>query len=125
MKRAGGSGGGGGGSKAPSDGKVIDLTGESSQDSDQEPEQKKAKCDEVKKGHKVKDNERKEDVDQRGHGGAGPSRQDERRKDWKSRGFTPANGFPGRQPGGGWGGGQKQRVAGERNNEMKSSENTE
>ena len=117
MKRAGGSGG-----QELKDGAVIDLTGGSSQDSDQEPDQKKQKREEKSdKPKEVKDKEEKKKFS----GKSGPSKQEERRKEFKARGFTPANGFADRQqqPGGGtgWGGGQKHRVAGQRANEVKRS----
>lgn len=100
MKRAGG-----GSSKADA---VIDLTGESSQDSDQEPDLKKQRIEKGAEQRVEKSNASK----------PGPSKKEER----KGRGFTPANGFQGRHAGGGvWRGGQKHRVAGQRVNEFNHS----
>lgn len=122
MKRAGGSGGGAGGVG----GGIIDLTGESSQDSDHEPGQKKARCEE-KSGKGGSGKKTNQAGGQDGGSGAGPSsRQEGRKKEWKARGFTPANGFHVKQPvgGGGWGGknngGGKHRVAGQRRKEVNS-----
>jgi len=131
MKRSGGSEG----NKAVSnDGQtvdpVIDLTGENSQESDQEPHQKKLKIE--KSNEKVKTagaSGSKINVSKKFGGKPGLSRQVERRKEFKARGFTPSNGFPahpysggGGRWGGGWGAAEKkQRIAGQRVNEINRS----
>jgi len=125
MKRAGGSG-----CQSSKDGAVVDLTGENSQDSDQEPDQKKQRLEgsevKSKEARDVKNNEDRKKFTAK----PGLNKQEERREEFKARGFTPANGFPvGRQQpsgsvgwgGGGRGGGQKHRVAGQRANEINRS----